>query len=157
MNTGSWLLGEELQSIVYRIISDSQKQPFEDVFQYRCSQKFHNIHRKICWGLFLIKLQAFRSAIFLKSDSNTSVFLSILQYYHHKHRTHNNFQHLLQNTRCTMVQNWMTIASQTTKEMNPILTLLIMKVKVVTVTMTCTPDHPKHRALNSLHDLAYYK
>ena len=43
------------------------------------------------------------------------------------------------------------------KEMNPILTLLIMKVKVVTVTMTCTPDHPKHRALNSLYDMAYYK
>ena len=47
MNTGSWFLGEELQSIVYRIISDSQKQPFEDVFQYRCSWKFRNIHRKI--------------------------------------------------------------------------------------------------------------
>ena len=51
----------------------------------------------------------------------------------------------------------MTIASQATKKMNPTPTLLIMTVTVVTVTMKCTPDHPKHRALNSLHDIVYYK
>ena len=33
----------------------------------------------------------------------------------------------------------------------------IMTVTVVTVTMKCTPDHPKHRTLNLLHDPAYYK
>ena len=46
MNTGRWLLVEELQNTVYRIFSDSQKHPFQDVFQYRCSQEFRNIHRK---------------------------------------------------------------------------------------------------------------
>ena len=51
----------------------------------------------------------------------------------------------------------MAIAFQATKEMNPILTLLIITAKVVTVTMKYTPDYPKHRALNSLHDMAYYK
>ena len=29
--------------------------------------------KHLCWGLFLIKLQAFRPAIFLKRDSNTGV------------------------------------------------------------------------------------
>ena len=33
MNTGSRLLVEELQNIIYHIFSDSQKQPFEDIFQ----------------------------------------------------------------------------------------------------------------------------
>ena len=49
----------------------------------------------------------------------------------------------------------MTIASQTTKEMNPTSALLIMIVTVVTVTMNCTPDHPKLCALNSLHDFFF--
>ena len=35
----------------------------------------------------------------------------------------------------------MMIASQATKEINPI---PIMKVTVVIVTMKCTPDHPQH-------------
>ena len=29
--------------------------------------------KHLCWGLFLIKLQAFRPATFLKRDSNTGV------------------------------------------------------------------------------------
>ena len=60
--------------------------------------KAHNIHRKtpvleslydkvadlnftkfigkhLCWGLFLIKLQAFRPTTLLKNDSNTYIFL----------------------------------------------------------------------------------
>ena len=47
MNTVRWLLVEELQNIVYGIFSDSQKHPFEDVFQYKCSYQFSNIHKKI--------------------------------------------------------------------------------------------------------------
>ena len=43
---------------------------------------------------------------------------------------------------------------EATKEINP---TPIMKVTVVIVTMKCTPDHPQHWALNSLHDIAYYK
>ena len=43
------------------------------------------------------------------------------------------------------------------EEMNLTPTLLIMTVTAVTVTMKCTPEYPKYRALNSLHDLAYYK
>ena len=30
--------------------------------------------KQLCWGLFLIKLQAFRLATFLKRDSNIGVF-----------------------------------------------------------------------------------
>ena len=77
--------------------------------------------------------------------------------HHSKHRAYNNFQHLLQSARWEMVLKWMTITSQATKEMNPTPTLLIMTVTVVTVKIKCTPDHPKYRALNSLHDLAYCK
>ena len=43
------------------------------------------------------------------------------------------------------------------EEMNLTPTLLIKIVTAVTVTMKCTPEYPKHRALNSLHDMAYYK
>ena len=35
--------------------------------------------KHFCWNLFLIELKAFRRAILLKSDSNTSVFLRNLQ------------------------------------------------------------------------------
>ena len=31
--------------------------------------------KRLCWSLFLIKLQVFRSANLLKRDSNTDVFL----------------------------------------------------------------------------------
>ena len=41
--------------------------------------------------------------------------------------------------------NRMTIALKTTKEMNLTPILLTMAVTVVTATMKCTPDHPKHR------------
>ena len=49
----------------------------------------------------------------------------------------------------------MMIASQQRKKMNQTPTLLTMTVTVtvVTVTMNCTPDYPKHSALNSLHDI----
>ena len=77
---------------------------------------------------------------------------SPVSHHHLKHHYHYNFQHLLQNTHCKMIQNRM----KEMKEMNLILTLLIMAVTVVTMIIKCTPDHPKHRALNSLHDMAYY-
>ena len=51
-------------------------------------------------------------------------------------------------------KKWMTIASQAMQKMNPTLTLLIM---TVTMAMKCAPDYPKHGALNSLHDMTYYK
>ena len=35
--------------------------------------------KHLCWSYFLIKLQAWRFAILLKRDSNTGVFLGILQ------------------------------------------------------------------------------
>ena len=35
--------------------------------------------KRLCWSLFLIKLQAFRSATLIRKDSNTDVFLWILQ------------------------------------------------------------------------------
>ena len=52
-----------------------KKQPFAEVLQNRQYQKFRNIFigKHLCWGLFLIKLQAFRPVTFLKRDSNTGV------------------------------------------------------------------------------------
>ena len=35
--------------------------------------------KRLCWSLFLVKLQAFRPAILLKRNSSTTVFLWILQ------------------------------------------------------------------------------
>ena len=35
--------------------------------------------KRLCWSLFLMKLQAFRSAILLERDSNTGVLLSLLR------------------------------------------------------------------------------
>ena len=53
-----------------------QKQLFEGVFRNRCSLIFCNIHRKhLRWSLFLIKFLK----TFLKRDSNTGVFLWILE------------------------------------------------------------------------------
>ena len=76
MNIGSWLLVEDLQNIVYCILSDSEKQPFEDFFNISVLENFALFTGKdLCLGLFLIKLQAFRSAFFLKRDSNTGAFL----------------------------------------------------------------------------------
>ena len=82
MNTGIWLLVEELQATVYHVFSDSQKQLFEDVFQCRCSEELRNVLKKysqkhICVGVSLIKLQAFKPAIFLKRDSNTGGFFFV--------------------------------------------------------------------------------
>ena len=41
--------------------------------------KYTNIHKKRCWTLFLVKLQAFRPAALLKSGSSAGVFLWMLQ------------------------------------------------------------------------------
>ena len=46
------------------------------VLQKGILKKFLNLKGKhLCWALFLIKLQVFRSATLLKRDSNTGVFL----------------------------------------------------------------------------------
>ena len=37
--------------------------------------------KRLCWSHFLIKLQTFRPAAFLKSDPSTSIFLRILQHF----------------------------------------------------------------------------
>ena len=36
--------------------------------------------KHLCWSLFLIKLQAFKSAILLKRDSSTGAFLNIVKF-----------------------------------------------------------------------------
>lgn len=51
----------------------------------------------------------------------------------------------------------MIIALEVTKKVNSTLTLLIMIVKVVTVTIERTPDYPIHGGLNALLHMAYYK
>ena len=49
-------------------------------FMKAAPENFTIFTRKpLCWSLFLVKLQVFRSAILLKRDSNTGVFLWILQ------------------------------------------------------------------------------
>ena len=50
--------------------------------------KFTGKH--LCWSLLLIQLQTFRPATLLKRDSNTGVFLEILQKFEERHfyRTH---------------------------------------------------------------------
>ena len=53
---------------------------------------------------------------------------------------------LLERACCKMVYR-SDADSYSMKEMNTTPSLLIMKVTVVTVTMNCTPDHPKNRAL----------
>ena len=53
-----------------------QKQPFANVLQIRCSQKFRNIHRKAPVLEFSFnKVADLRPATLLKSDSNTGVSL----------------------------------------------------------------------------------
>ena len=53
-----------------------QKKPLEVFCKKRCSKKSHQFQKKTpVWSLFLKELRAFRSAILLKRDSNTVVFL----------------------------------------------------------------------------------
>ena len=50
------------------------KQPFAKFFKIVSLKNFAILTRKqLCWGLFLIKLHAFRPVTFLKRDSNTCV------------------------------------------------------------------------------------
>ena len=66
---------------VYRC-SYKQKLPPEVFFKKAVLKNFATfIEKQLCWSLFLIKLQTFRPATLLKSDSNTGVFLRILWNY----------------------------------------------------------------------------
>ena len=61
------------------IILPKQKQPPEVIYRKKLLFKLCNIHRKTtALSLFLITLQAFRTAIVLKRDSSTDAFLRIL-------------------------------------------------------------------------------
>ena len=71
-------------------MSSREKQPFADVFQNRCSEKFCNIQRKTpVLSLFLIKLQAFsfENCEFFKNSLFYRIFLVaafvkvVLKYY----------------------------------------------------------------------------
>ena len=55
------------------LVKTTSKQPFADVLQNRCFQKFRNIHRKnLCQSLV-------RPTTLLKRDSNVGVFQCILR------------------------------------------------------------------------------
>ena len=57
---------------------NKQKQRFADVLQNRFLKNFSIITGKhLCWSLFLIKLQIWRSAALLKRDSNIGVRVNI--------------------------------------------------------------------------------
>ena len=57
-------------------LQDLQKQPPEVFFKKVVLKNFANFTgKRLRWSLFLIKLQAPRSATLLKRDSNTDVFL----------------------------------------------------------------------------------
>ena len=57
-----------------------QKQPYVDLLQNRCSQKFSNIHRKTSvLESFLVKWQALWPATLFKRDFNPGIFLRILR------------------------------------------------------------------------------
>ena len=55
-------------------LKKSKRSHSQMFFEMRSITNFAIFTRKhLCWGLFLIKLQAFRPATFLKRDSNTGV------------------------------------------------------------------------------------
>ena len=54
---------------------ENKNQPTELFYKNAALKNFSIFAEKhLCWGLFLIKLQVFRSATLLKRDSNTGVF-----------------------------------------------------------------------------------
>ena len=58
-----------------------QKQPLNKFYKKVVLNHFPIFTGKhLCWSLFIIKLQAFMPASFLKRDSNADVFLWILRY-----------------------------------------------------------------------------
>ena len=76
------MLNDNLQlfktNIVLQLVPE-QKQLLVHVLQNRCHNNFAKFTGKHpCWSLLLIKLQNWKSATLLKSDSNKNAFLWIL-------------------------------------------------------------------------------
>ena len=75
-STAKFLVMSERNASSYAATTGSRSSP------RRCSVKpgvlenlTNSIGKHLCWSLFLIKLQALRSATLLKSDCSTAVFL----------------------------------------------------------------------------------
>ena len=67
MNTGSWLLCRGAAEYRLPLFFDSRKHPFEDVFQYRYSWEFRNIHKKTpVLGSLFNKVASLQICNFLK-------------------------------------------------------------------------------------------
>ena len=65
---------------MFSIFFKWQKQLLQVFYKKAALEDFEILTGKyLCWSLFLIKLQAFRLATLLKRDSDTGVFLWILQ------------------------------------------------------------------------------
>ena len=60
------ILGGKMKFSIKCFFNKFKKQPFADVLQNRCSQEFPRHYKQLCWSIFLIKLQAWRPAIFKK-------------------------------------------------------------------------------------------
>ena len=59
----------------------NKKQPKEVFYKNETLKNFSIFADKhLCWGLFLIKLQVFRSATLLKRHSNTGAFMNIAKF-----------------------------------------------------------------------------
>ena len=74
----SWIIMIICTQISIKVRKKLQKQSFADVLQNTTVilKNFPNFTRmRLCWSLFLIKLQACGPATLLKSDSNTGFFL----------------------------------------------------------------------------------
>ena len=83
LNTSLIIVSEYFSAYVsvFSIITSTLNQQSSEAVFHRCPlkqvfEKFRNVHMKhLCRSLFLITLQACKSAILLKRDSNTGVFL----------------------------------------------------------------------------------
>ena len=64
-----------VKTVVFIPEHSFQKQPFAVVLQKRFFSSKNGVEEKRCWSFFSIKLQAWRTAILLKGDSNTGIFL----------------------------------------------------------------------------------
>ena len=74
------IIFEKFCRVYLGCINDPQQHPSEVFCKKSALKNFANFTGKhLCWGFFLIKLQAFRPGIFLKRDSNTGVFMENLK------------------------------------------------------------------------------
>ena len=69
-----------MDRVLYCSMEVLQRQPFVDVLQNKIFKNFAICTGKnLCWSFFVTKMQAFRSTVLFKRDSNTVVFLWILR------------------------------------------------------------------------------